>query len=113
MREQLYTGSTRHGRAGAAGTLGGGDMEAVRRPLLSTAVVVTAMLCGVGTTQADWLVLRSGDQVETRGEWKVEGPKVVFTSTRGVLSSVRASEVDVDASRALTAKKHEEANRVA
>jgi hypothetical protein len=60
---------------------------------------------------ADWLVLATGESVETKGPWKVEGRMVIFTNLRGALSSVRASSVDVDSSHALTAKKHEEATR--
>ena len=74
-------------------------------------VIAAGAFVSAAAVHADWLVLREGGSVETRGAWKVEGPKVVYTSTRGVLSSVRASEIDVDASRALTAKKSEEATK--
>ena len=65
-----------------------------------------------GAARGDWLVLTSGDPIETKGAWTLEGQKVIFTTKRGVLASVRASEVNVDASRTLTAKKLEEATKV-
>ena len=70
-------------------------------PLLAVVVSLPA--------SADWLVLESGEEVETRGEWRVEGRRVVYTSERGTLSSVRLTGVDVDASRELTSKKKQEA----
>ena len=72
------------------------------------------VLLGVlaGPVRSDWLVLAGGESVETRGPWTLDGQKVVFTSMRGVLSSVRASSVNLESSRELTTKKHEEATRV-
>lgn len=49
---------------------------------------------------ADWLVLESGERVETRGPWKIEGSRVLFTGSNGTLSSIRLSQVDVEASEA-------------
>lgn len=51
---------------------------------------------------ADWLVTHDGSRVETDGEWRVEGRRVLFTLPNGTLSALRLSEVDVDASRAAT-----------
>jgi hypothetical protein len=51
---------------------------------------------------ADWLVTRDGGQVETQGPWKLETKRVVFTLTDGTLSSLRLTEVDLDASRQAT-----------
>ncbi|MEM6453628.1 MAG: hypothetical protein AAF772_00900 [Acidobacteriota bacterium] len=51
---------------------------------------------------ADILVMQDGSRVETKGPWKVRGNTVVFTTVRGTLSSVRLSEVDLDASEAAT-----------
>jgi hypothetical protein len=48
---------------------------------------------------ADWLVTREGGRVETKGPWQVKGKLVVFTLADGKLSSLRLSEVDLDASR--------------
>jgi hypothetical protein len=52
--------------------------------------------------EADWLVTEDGARVETRGEWTVKGKTVVFTLPSGLLTSIRASEVDLDASAVLT-----------
>jgi hypothetical protein len=52
---------------------------------------------------ADWLVTRDGGRVETRGAWKVQGKRVVFTARDGTLASLRLAEVDLDASREATA----------
>ncbi len=51
---------------------------------------------------ADWLVTRAGARVETRGPWQVKGKLIVFKGADGNLASLRASEVDLDASRAAT-----------
>lgn len=65
--------------------------------------LVLAGLCLGGTASADWLVTRQGSRVETRGAWEVKGKLVVFRTPAGELSSLRLSEVDLDASRRLTA----------
>jgi hypothetical protein len=85
-------------------------------PSRRASILLVALLAAAGSTaatRADWLVLATGESVETKGSWTVQGPKVIFTTTHGVLSSVRASEVNVDASRALTAKKQEDATKAA
>ena len=56
--------------------------------------------------RADWLVTRDGRTIETKGAWAVSGKLVKFTSIGGVLSSLRADEVDLDASRAETARRN-------
>ena len=76
------------------------------------AIAMSVVLAVAGAAHGDWLVLTSGEPIETKGAWTLEGPKVVFTTKGGVLASVRASEVNVDASRTLTAKKLEEATKV-
>ncbi|MEM1245433.1 MAG: FxLYD domain-containing protein [Acidobacteriota bacterium] len=48
----------------------------------------------------DWIVLETGERIETRGAWKIEGSRVLFTGTNGALSSIRLSQVDVEASEA-------------
>jgi hypothetical protein len=48
------------------------------------------------------LVTRDGVQIETRGAWEVKGRRVVFRSARGTLSSMRRSELDLEASQRLT-----------
>lgn len=56
---------------------------------------------------ADWLVTQDGSRLETQGEWRVEGRRVIFTLANGTLSAMRLSEVDLEKSRAAT----EEASR--
>jgi hypothetical protein len=58
---------------------------------------------------ADWLVTNDGGRVETKGPWKVDGKRVVFTLKDGSLSSLRLTEVDLDASRQATTAMAEEA----
>ena len=59
-------------------------------------------------SHADWLVTMEGASIETRGAWKVSGRMVVFTRTNGTLSSMRLSEVDLDASYSATEAAHQE-----
>lgn len=54
--------------------------------------------------RADWLVTQEGGRVETKGPWQIKGKLVVFTrAADGVLASLRAAEVDLDASAKATA----------
>jgi hypothetical protein len=78
----------------------------------AASIAMSVVLAAAGAAHGDWLVLASGEAIETKGAWTLEGQKVVFTTKGGVLASVRATEVNVDASRALTAKKLEEATKV-
>jgi len=74
-----------------------------RRVRWSVGLAVAAGLClGAGPAGADWLVLRDGTRVETRGPWRVDGRLVVFTGADGTLSSLRDGDVDVAASRQAT-----------
>ncbi len=52
--------------------------------------------------QADWLITKDGERIETRGLWKVRGETVVFTNARDVLCSLRVKEVDLKASESAT-----------
>lgn len=54
------------------------------------------------SASADWLQTQDGAKIETEGPWKVRGSMVVFTSPGGTLSSIRLSEVDLDASAIAT-----------
>ncbi len=70
----------------------------------STAVALAVSLWTVAVpAAADWLVTREGGKVETRGAWKVQGKRIVFTAKDGTLASLRLTEVDLDASRQATA----------
>ncbi len=70
-----------------------------------------ACVMGAAAAQADWLVTRAGERIETEGGWQVKGRMVVFTQLGGTLSSIRLSEVDLDASREATAGAAEAAAR--
>lgn len=56
---------------------------------------------------ADWLVLTDGSKVETDGPWEVKGRLIVFTAASGKLASLRASNVDLEASHRATTEAHE------
>ena len=62
-------------------------------------------LTPAGPLAADWLVGRDGSRIETRGAWKVTDSEVIFTLKNGTLSSLRLSEVDLDASARFTAER--------
>lgn len=64
--------------------------------------LICLCLAGPPAATADWLVMKDGGRVETREEWKVKGKIVVFHLPNGTLSSVRLSEVDLDASAEAT-----------
>lgn len=65
-------------------------------------VMILLILTVPATATADWLVMKDGGRVETRGEWKIKGRTVVFTLPNGTLSSVRLDEVDLDRSAEAT-----------
>lgn len=54
--------------------------------------------------RADWLVLHDGTRFEVNGAWKFSGKQVVFTARDGMLSSLRANQVDLEASDRATAE---------
>lgn len=60
----------------------------------------TIFLLGLQPTlaRADWLILSTGERVETRGHWTVKGKQLVYTSLDKSLRSIRLSEVDLAAS---------------
>jgi hypothetical protein len=74
----------------------------LRLPLLAVAVV--ALAATTGAARADWLVTKDGGRVETKGPWKVDGRRIIFTLPNGMLSSMRADDVDLDQSAAVTAQ---------
>lgn len=75
------------------------------------AVVLLAVLAGFTAASrpagADWLVTRDGARIETKGTWKVDGRRVLFTLPNGTLSSLRATEVDLDLSALETTRARE------
>ena len=66
------------------------------------------LLGALPPASADWLVTRDGGRVETRGSWEVKGRLVLFHSANaadaggGSLASIRAADVDFEASRKAT-----------
>ena len=78
--------------------------QALRQPRASQLCGLAILLFAAAQAplQADWLVLTSGEKIETRGAWELKTNTVLFTSTRGQFSSVQAGDVDVEASRKLT-----------
>lgn len=71
---------------------------------LAAAVPLLVLAVAALPAGADWLVLRDGPRVETRGPWTEKGRLVVFTGKDGRLSSLRADTVDLAASRQATAE---------
>lgn len=70
---------------------------------LALAALALLALAGAAPAAADWLVTRGGDKVETRGPWKVEGERVLFTDAGGRRVSLPVAKVDLTASAAATA----------
>ena len=81
----------------------------VRRAGFSETIAAVGLGVLLGTlfataAPADVLVLRDGSRLETRGTWTEKGRQLVFTDPSGKLASIRLDLVDLDASRAATAK---------
>lgn len=73
----------------------------------TVAVVLIAALAAIfpaASARADWLVTNDGERIETDGPWELKGRLLIFTRTDGSLSSIRASEIDLEASEAATAE---------
>ena len=70
----------------------------------STLALTALLALAAAPASADWLVTHAGTRVETRGAWQVKGKLVVFHTPDGALSSLRLSEVDLDASGHVTAE---------
>jgi hypothetical protein len=82
-----------------------GELRMSRRqrtaPRRLAALLLPALLASL-PAGADWLVTRQGGRVETREPWEVKGKLVVFRTLDGTLSSLRLTEVDLEASRKAT-----------
>jgi uncharacterized protein YjbJ (UPF0337 family) len=84
----------------------------IARTVSLSAVVALAGLAGglaTGTAHADWLVTRDGARIETKGAWKVDGRRVLFTMPNGTLSTLRTDAVDLDQSALATTQAREAA----
>lgn len=77
-------------------------MRQHNRPTAAALAAALFALAAAAPASADWLVTRQGGRVETKGTWQTKGKLVVFTLPDGKLSSLRLSEVDLDASRRAT-----------
>ena len=56
-----------------------------------------------GSASADWLVLKDGSRLETKGGWQNRGRLIVFERSTGGLASMRADEIDFEKSQEATA----------
>lgn len=66
-------------------------------------VLLVLALCLLATPVfADILVMADGSRLEIDGQWRDKGRVIEFTLPNGTLGSVRASEVNLDASRKAT-----------
>ncbi|MEZ5332942.1 MAG: FxLYD domain-containing protein [Thermoanaerobaculia bacterium] len=68
----------------------------------SSLLLAAALLVTAAPLHADWLVTVDGDEIQTEGAWKVDGPRVVFTLPGGSLAALPAAEIDLAASEART-----------
>lgn len=79
----------------------------MERPVLRPiALLAGALLIGglAASAAADVLVLTDGSRIETSGKWEQKGRQLIFTTAAGLLSTLRASEVDLAASEKATAE---------
>ena len=74
-------------------------MSRVHPASLLTTACAAALAVGftAGAAHADWLVTRDGARIETKGAWKVDGRRVVFTMPNGTLSALRTGIVSTAA----------------
>ncbi len=81
-----------------------------RASLLTTLATAAVGIVGwlpAGAVRADWLVTRDGARIETKGAWKVDGRRVLFTMPNGTLSTLRTDELDLDQSALVTTQAKE------
>ena len=74
------------------------DSHLKPRTIFSTLVLMLVVSLTAGSLRADWLILVDGQRVETRGPWKVDSGRVLYTSASGALTALRLENVDLDAS---------------
>lgn len=85
-----------------------GESKALDVAALAGATVVAIVGClAAGAAHADWLVMRDGARLETKGAWKVDGRRVLFTLPNGALSTIQTEEVDLDQSAVVTTQAKE------
>ena len=71
----------------------------VRRWRLLVPVSVALLLAATPPVAAEWLVLKDGSEIETKGPWKVDGRRITYTAMNGTFSAVRTDSVDLEKSR--------------
>jgi glutaredoxin len=71
-----------------------------KRSAAAAWAALIAVLSMPATGAPDWLVLRDGARVETRGAVRLEGRRVLFTQANGSLAALPADEVDLAATEA-------------
>lgn len=73
-------------------------------PMAAPAVAQTAERPRAGaaaseTVRGPVLIARDGQRIPTRDGWRLQGDRIVYTDERGVLTSIRRVEIDLEASR--------------
>ncbi|MGD2115185.1 MAG: FxLYD domain-containing protein [Acidobacteriota bacterium] len=86
-------------------------MTTRRKWTVASLVAALALGAFMVPVAADWLVTRDGARIETEGPWKVESRLVIFKRPDGTLTSIRLSQVDLEASERLTEKRAAEKAR--
>ena len=76
----------------------------MRRSGLAPLLFLFLLSAAAAPAAADWLQMRDGSRVETRGPWQLKGAVVAFTLPNGTLASLRAADVDLEASERITAE---------
>src|SRR6266498_3936719 len=96
--------SWRRSRSASPSTAGrSSDVKRRFQRAVPSVWLITAALAG-STAHADWLVLKDGSRVETKGGWQIDKGVVIFHLSNGTLASLRSAEVDLEASAAATAR---------
>lgn len=72
----------------------------MRAPIII--VILHLGLLAASSAPADILVTSDGTKLQTKGSWKIKGRQVIFTNETGVLSAMRLSEIDIEASEVAT-----------
>lgn len=77
-----------------------GAPKAHRRRLLTLAFATAILMVSGGRPlAAEWLVLKDGREIETKGAWTVDGRRITFTAMNGTFSAIRTETVDLEKSR--------------
>ncbi len=65
-------------------------------------IFLTAILLCSFPLKADFLVLKDGSVIKTKGKWKVKGKRVLFYTQEGIYTFIRLDKVDLEKSAALS-----------